>query len=69
MACKQIVEARKERDDALRLARSQETTMATEFASINAALLSQGEMVPANRTITSFCPEPLSNAGAGWPCL
>ena len=38
MACEQIVVARRERDDTIRLDLSQQASMATQFASINAAI-------------------------------
>ena len=38
MACEQIVAARRERNNTIRLALNQQASMATQFASINAAI-------------------------------
>ena len=48
LACEQLVAARKDWNNAIRLALSQQTNMATQFAIINTAIRSQGEAVQAN---------------------
>ena len=48
LICEQILAARRERDNAIRLVLSQQANMVTQFASINTAIRSHGEVLPAN---------------------